>query len=185
MTSEPSCHLSDESSISTATLPRLVQMTAPKSSNSSARTSPRIACYGTAFLADAPVDANLLTHRIAPDAPQFSSPRLDASFLINCGRLLSGQLATTEGAPSTYIKRVAGSDFRSPKGTVIYECSTELHGLLAALTPERAGKMATEWYSMGLPAIGWYCLGTSRPMRTPAPAAGIRANRRAGMGGEL
>ena len=123
-------------------------MTAPKSSNSSARTSPRIACYGTAFLADAPVDANLLTHRIAPDAPQFSSPRLDASFLINCGRLLSGQLATTEGAPSTYIKRVAGSDFRSPKGTVIYECSTELHGLLAALTPERAGKMATEWYSM-------------------------------------
>ena len=123
-------------------------MTAPKSSNSSARTSPRIACYGTAFLADAPVDANLLTHRIAPDAPQFSSPRLDASFLINCGRLLSGQLATTEGAPSTYIKRVAGSDFRSPKGTVIYECSTELHGLLAALTPERAGEMATEWYSM-------------------------------------
>lgn len=109
---------------------------------------PRIACYGTAFLADAPVDAKLLKSGIAAAVPQFSSPRLDASFFINCGRLLAGEYATTETAPSTYVKRVAGSDFRSPKGTVIYECSTELHGLLAALTPERIAEMVTDWYCM-------------------------------------
>jgi hypothetical protein len=85
--------------------------------------------------------------------PQFSSPRLDASFLINCGRLhaarlLAGGLATIETAPNAYVKRVAGSDFRSLKGTVIYECSAELQGLLATLTPERAAEMATEWYGM-------------------------------------
>jgi hypothetical protein len=73
---------------------------------------------------------------------------LDASFLINCGRLLSGQLTTTEGAPNTYVKRIAGSDFRSPKGTVIYQCSTELQDLLAALTPKCAAEMATAWYGM-------------------------------------
>jgi hypothetical protein len=121
----------------------------PPASNSGRYASPRIACYGTAFLADT-TKADLM-RAIAPDAPQFSSPRLDASFLINCGRLLSGKLATMEVAPSTYVKRVAGSDFRSPKGTVIYECSTELHGLLAALTPKRAGEMVAEWYDMYAP----------------------------------
>jgi hypothetical protein len=85
---------------------------------------------------------------IAADVPQFGSPRLDASFLINCGRLLFAKLATMEGAPSTYFKRVAGSDFRSPKGTVIDQCSTELQDLLAALTPKRAAEIATEWYDM-------------------------------------
>jgi hypothetical protein len=123
-------------------------MTLAKLPNSSPRASPRIACYGTAFLADSAVDAKLLLHGIASDVPQFSSPRLDASFLINCGRLLAGKLATTESVPNTYVKRLAGSDFRSLKGTVIYECSTELRELLAALTPTRATELATEWYSM-------------------------------------
>jgi hypothetical protein len=50
--------------------------------------------------------------------------------------------------PSTYAKRVAGSDFRSPKGTVFYECTSELRRLLAAMTCMRAAEMATEWYSM-------------------------------------
>jgi hypothetical protein len=123
-------------------------MTSAKPPGPSPQASPRIACYGTAFLADS-IDAKLLTQGIAADVPQFSSPRLDASFLINCGRLLSGQLATMEGAPtSTYVKRIAGSDFRSPKGTVIYQCSTELQDLLAALTPKCAAEMATEWYSV-------------------------------------
>jgi hypothetical protein len=76
--------------------------------------------------------------------PQFSSPRLDASFLINCGRFLTGKF---ESAPSTYVKRVAGSDFRSPKSTVFYECSIELRGLLAMLTPKRAAEMAAERYT--------------------------------------
>jgi hypothetical protein len=123
-------------------------MTSAKSSHPSPPSSPRIACYGAAFLAAAPANAKLLTRRIAADVPQFSSPRLDASFLINCGRFLAGGCATMDSAPNAYVKRVAGSDFRSSKGTVIYECSTELHGLLAALTPQRAAELATEWYSM-------------------------------------
>lgn len=123
-------------------------MAAPKSSHSSARASPGIACYGTAFLADAPVDAKLLTHSIAPNAPQFSSPRLDASFLINCGCILAGGSATMDNAPNAYVKRIAGSDFRSPKGTVIYECSAQLRGLLATLTPERADELAVKWYDL-------------------------------------
>ena len=86
-----------------------------------------------------------ITRAIAPDTPQFSSPRIDASFLINCGRFLSG---TIESTPSTYVKRVAGSDFRSPKATVLYECSEELCELLATLTKQRAADMATEWYGM-------------------------------------
>lgn len=110
--------------------------------------SPRIACYGTAFLADAPVDAAALKRGLAPDVSQFSSPRLDASFLINCARFLTG---TVESAPSTYVKRVTGSDFRSPKGTVLYECSAELCRLLAALTDERAAELATNWYSLNGP----------------------------------
>jgi hypothetical protein len=85
---------------------------------------------------------------VSAEVPQFSSPRLDASFLINCGRLLTGKLETTEGAPGTYIKRVAGSDFRSAKAMVLYECSTELLGMLAALTAERVAEMGAEWYSM-------------------------------------
>jgi len=123
-------------------------MTPTKSSNAKAGASPRIACYGTAFLADAPADAAALKRGVARDRPQFSGPRLDASFLINCGRFLAGNAATMESAPSIYVKRVAGTDFRSPKTTVIYECSTELHGLLAALSAERAAEMATEWYRM-------------------------------------
>jgi len=83
---------------------------------------------------------------IAAEVPQFSSPRLDASFLINCGRFLSGKPATMAAAPSTYLKRVAGADFHSSKATVVYECSTELRGLLAALTAERATQMAIEWH---------------------------------------
>jgi hypothetical protein len=107
--------------------------------------SPRITCFGTAFLADAAVDAKLLMRAIPAEAPQFGSTRLDASFLINCGRLLTDKQATLE-TPSTYVKRVAGSDFRSPKGAVIYECSTVLRGLLAALTPDRAAEVAKNWY---------------------------------------
>jgi hypothetical protein len=83
---------------------------------------------------------------IATEVPQFGSPRLDASFLINCGRFLSGKPATMEAAQNTHLKRVAGADFHSPKATVVYECSTELRGLLAALTVERATQMAIEWF---------------------------------------
>jgi len=113
-------------------------------------TSPRIACYGTAFLADTPVDARLLTGRIAAAVPQFGGPRLDASFLINCGRLHTGDVSTVE-TPSTYVKRVAGTDFRSSKTTILYQCSTQLCDLLAALTDERAAKIATNWHGVNLP----------------------------------
>jgi hypothetical protein len=123
-------------------------MTPTNSSNSGPPSSPRIACYGTAFLADAPVDTTALKRGIAPDVAQFSSPRLDASFLINCGRFLTGGLATMKIAPSAYVKRIAGTDVHSPKATIFYECSTELHGLLAALTAERAAEMAIEWYGL-------------------------------------
>lgn len=103
---------------------------------------------------------------VATDVPQFSSPRLDASFLINCGRLLTGGLTTTGSAPSRYVKRIAGTDFRSPKTTVLYACSIELRGLLGALTDERAAEMATEWY------------GPSRlPKSKPAQSSG-RTQRR-------
>jgi hypothetical protein len=130
-------------------------MTVPKSFNSNPRESPRIACYGTAFLADAPVDAKLLMRGIGAEAPQFGSPRLDASFLINCARFLTGgSAAAMPTAPSAYVSRVAGTDFHSPKATVFYGCSSELRGLLASLTAERAAEMATEWYSMfGKPKI--------------------------------
>lgn len=117
-----------------------MQMTTPKSS-----ATPRIACYGTAFLADAPADAKLLMRAIPAEIPQFSSPRLDAWFLINCGRFLSGTMGST---PSTYVKRVAGTDFRSLKTTVLYECSSALCVLLAALTPSRAAEMATGWHEI-------------------------------------
>jgi hypothetical protein len=127
-------------------------MTASKSSDSRQRSSSRIACYGTAFLRDALTDAAVLKHGVALDMPQFSSPRMDASFLINCGRFLAGRLLTGKVAtaedPSTHVKRVACTDFRSPKAAVIYECSTELRELLAALTGERAAEMATDWSSL-------------------------------------
>jgi hypothetical protein len=87
---------------------------------------------------------------IVPDAPQFSCPRLDASFLVNCGRFLAGNVATME-TPSTYVKRVAGTDFLSPKSTVFYECSAELCDLLATLTEERAAEMAQNWYGLNAP----------------------------------
>lgn len=122
-------------------------MTPAKSSKS----SPRITCYGTAFLAHEALDAKLLMQGIAAAVPQFSSPRLDASFLINCGRLFAGGWATMDSAPSAYVKRVAGADFRSPKGAVIYQCSAELQVLLAALTPLRAAQMASEWYDKHAP----------------------------------
>jgi hypothetical protein len=112
------------------------------------RPSPRIACYGTAFLADAPIDTAALKHGIAPDVPQFSSPRLDPSFLVNCGRFLSGKVATREGAPITYFKRVAGTDFRLPKATHFCQCSADLCDLLAALTDERAAEIALKWHDM-------------------------------------
>jgi hypothetical protein len=79
-------------------------MTPTKPPKSTPRASPRIACYGTAFLADAALDAKLLIPEVAADARQFSSPRLDASFLIDCARLLTGGLATMESAPSRYVK---------------------------------------------------------------------------------
>jgi hypothetical protein len=43
---------------------------------------------------------------------------------------------------------VASTDFHSPKTMVIYECSSELRGLLATLTPKRAAEIATVWYEI-------------------------------------
>jgi hypothetical protein len=126
-------------------------MTPTKLPNSRPRASARITCYGTAFLSDAPLDAKLLMQGIAPAVPQFSSPRLDASFLINCGRFLSGKVATREGAPITYFKRIAGTDFRLPKATHCCQFSAELCDLLAALTDERAAEIALRWHDMILP----------------------------------
>jgi hypothetical protein len=120
-------------------------MTPTISSDSGPRSSPRIACYGTAFLVDVPVDTAALKQGIAPDVPQFSSPRLDGSFLANCGSFLTGKTATTDD-PRAYFKRIAGTDFRLLKSTVFYECSTELCGLLAALTEERAAEIAQKWH---------------------------------------
>jgi hypothetical protein len=119
-------------------------MTPTKSYNSSPQASPRIACYGTVFLSDSPIDTAALKRGIASDVPQFSSPRLDASFLANCGSFLNGKTATTDD-PRGYLKRIAGTDFRSPKATVFYECATELCGLLAALTENRAAEIAQNW----------------------------------------
>jgi hypothetical protein len=108
---------------------------------------PSVGCAG--FLSDTPIDAVALARGIRPDATQFSSPRLDASFLINCGRLLTG---TIESAPSTYVKRVTGTDFQARKATVFYECETELCDLLVALTVVRAAEIAREWYGTSVPA---------------------------------
>ncbi len=82
------------------------------------RSSPRIACYGTAFLSDSPVDTAALKRGIAPDVPQFSSPRLDAFFLANCGSLLTGKTAAMDD-PRAYFKRIAGTDFRLPKSSFL------------------------------------------------------------------
>jgi hypothetical protein len=140
-------------------------MTLPKSSCSSSRASPRVTCYGTAFLSDSPVDAAALKRGIAADAPQFASPGLDVSFLANCGSLLNGKTAPLDD-PRTYFKRLAGTDFRLPKATHFYECSTELRDLLAALAPERAAEIATYWYT------------THRPSRTKLPEPNGRMRRR-------
>jgi hypothetical protein len=120
--------------------------------------SPRIACYGTAILVGTPVDLVALKRGISPDALQFGSPRLDASFLANCGSLLNGKTVTIDD-PRAYFKRIASSDFRLPKSTVLYECSTELSGLLAALTDERATEIAQKWHGTNEP--------TRRKLREP------------------
>jgi hypothetical protein len=86
---------------------------APKPSNSGLRSSPRIACYGTAFLANLPLEVTPLDRHVGPEIPQCSSPRLDASFLMNCARLLTGD-ATPEDNPSPNLKRIAGTDFLLP-----------------------------------------------------------------------
>lgn len=121
----------------------------PPASNSSPPASPRVACYGTVFLVDSTIGAAYFERGIPSDAPQFSSPRLDASFFINCGRFLTG---TIENAPNTYVKRVIGTDFQAPKATVFYECSTELCDLLAALTEVRAAEMTQEWHGANGPS---------------------------------
>jgi hypothetical protein len=127
-----------------------LRVTTPKPSNSGLRSSPRIACYGTAFLSDFPVDTAALKRGIAPDVPQFSSPRLDASFLMNCARLLTGT-DPTEDNRSPNSKRVGGTDFPLKKATHFYECSAELCDLLATLTEQRAAEMATDWYGKHRP----------------------------------
>jgi hypothetical protein len=126
-------------------------MTPTNSSNSGPRSSPRIACYGTAFLAAVPVDTAALKRGVPSDVPQFSSPRLDASFLANCGSFLTGKTATMDD-PSAYFKRIAGSDFRLPKSTAFYECSAELCDRFASTTEERAAEIAHKWYDMNGPA---------------------------------
>jgi hypothetical protein len=126
-------------------------MTPTKTSNSSPQASPRIACYGTVFLSDSPIDTAALKRGIASDVPQFSSPRLDASFLANCGSFLSGKTATMDD-PRAYFRRVAGTDFRLPKATHFCQLSAELSDLLAALTDERAADIAVKWYDMNGPA---------------------------------
>jgi len=120
-------------------------MTPTKSPNSSPSASPRIACYGTAFVADSPVDTAALKREIASDVPQFSSPRLDASFLANCGSFLNGKPATTDD-PRAYFRRVAGTDSHSPKAIAFYQCSSELCALLTVLTENRAAEIAQNWY---------------------------------------
>ena len=120
---------------------------APKPSNSGLRSSPRIACYGTAFLGNVPLEPTTLDRHIGPDIPQFSSPRLDASFLMNCARLLTGADAMPEDNPSPNLKRIAGTDFRLPKSTTFYECSAELCDLLATLTEKRAAEIAIKWHA--------------------------------------
>jgi hypothetical protein len=136
----------------------------PKPSNSGLRSSPRVACYGTAFLSDSPVDAAALKRGIAPEIPQFSSPRLNASFLMNCARLLTGTDATPEDNPSPHLKRIAGTDFRLSKSTTFHESSAELCDLLATLTEQRAADMAVKWHAqpppkcrkpMAAPSGGW------------------------------
>jgi hypothetical protein len=119
---------------------------APKPSNADLRSSPRIACYGTAFLATLPLELTTLDRHFGPEIPQFSSPRLDASFLMNCARLLSGD-ATPEDSRSPNLKRIAGTDFRRPKSTTFYECSAELCDLLATITEQRAAEMAMKWHA--------------------------------------
>lgn len=126
-------------------------MTVPKSSNTVTRASARIACYGTAFLADVPLDLTALKRGIAANVPQFSSPRLDASFLANCGAFLSGKIAALCG-PNLYFKRVTGGDFRQPKAIHVCQFSAELHDLLAELSDERAAEIALEWNGMQFPA---------------------------------
>jgi len=90
---------------------------------------------------------------------------LDASFLANCGSFLSGKTATVDD-PRAYFKRLTGTDFRSPKATVFYECSTELCDLLAALTEERAAEIAEKWH------------GINRPPKTKSPEPNGRTQRR-------
>jgi len=122
------------------------------SSRSSLRASPRIACYGTAFLARVPVELTILEQRIGPGVPQFSSPRLDVSFLASCARFLANPDASATDNHGVDLKRVAGNNFRLSKSIHLYECSAKLCGLLAALTEQRANEIACNWYDNRRPA---------------------------------
>jgi hypothetical protein len=75
---------------------------------------------------------------------------LDASFLANCGSFLSGKSAAMDD-PRAYFRRVAGSDFRLSKATHFLACTTELCGLLAALTEDRAAEIAQNWHGTMAP----------------------------------
>jgi hypothetical protein len=94
-------------------------------------------------------------------------------FRVFGSNILLARRTVTMDDPRAYFKRIGGTDFRLGKSTAFYECSTELRGLLATLTKERAAEIAKNWY------------GINAPPNTKPPEPNGRAQRRQAMLKEL
>jgi hypothetical protein len=119
-------------------------------------TATRIVSYGTAWVGEVGVSAETMPES-APEAtaPQFSSPRLDSSFLSNFYFKLTGmtrkQLLESD---SPYgLRRVGGSSHTSPRIFHVYSCSETLCQLLGALNAESVEQIARDWNAReGMPS---------------------------------
>jgi hypothetical protein len=117
---------------------------------------------GTAFVGDPVTDA-LDPNRTPPaDAPQFTSPRLDAALLAECFHILTGPPALDRSRHrhaqehKVGVRRVPlpGSlNLRRSVAVVLCVCSEEFCRELAALNDERAAQIAEDWYRLLHPNV--------------------------------
>ena len=119
---------------------------------------------GTAYVID-PTTELPLDQTLRPDLPQFTSRRLDASFLFEVHAVLLGRkIPGLEGHRS---RATAGGDLTAPKAMervasavrlsgnhsiVLYACSAELCTLLAALDEPRIADISRQWNDLVWPS---------------------------------
>jgi hypothetical protein len=117
---------------------------------------------GTAFVGDPVTDALDLNRTPPPDAPQFTSPRLDAALLADCFHILTGPPVLDRArhrhaqAYKVGVRRVplpGALNLRRSVSVVLCACSEEFCRELAALTDERTTQIADEWYRLLHPNV--------------------------------